>query len=717
MGVSKFGEEVFAMRRILIVDDDAAYLRSLRRRLSATGLVVQAAGCGVEALEHAHQNDFDLVVTDLQMPGVDGYTLAQRLRSIHPETPFVLMSGAPDMQAVKGEWFAKLQKPFSDEVLRTTLQQALIAQNNLLPFYRSQLRALVVEDQPADACLLTTLLRSTKYSDIEVEQYETVADAVARLEHEAFDIILSDLSLLDLSGAAVVQQLRSSAPNTPVIVVSETGDKKRAAEFLRIGAQDFLFKSELTSSGMERAIRFALARGRTERRLSSMAHTDPLTGLNNRRRLLAQLHELLHRQKHQRHALLFFDLDGFKAINDNLGHEAGDQLLREAARRIRESLRSSHDLAGRLGGDEFAVLLRDIEGERDAFQIATRSRLALSEPIEIGGHSVAVRATVGVALYPNHATEGPELVRCADAAMYHGKKLGRNIVSVYRASHAVTKRSKPSLHSRLAHALRTQAFDVVYQPQIDLDTRQVYAVEALVRWPDEPTVSVRSIIHGLEQMGHIRELGELVLNRSCGQLRKWRAQGYAMKLAVNLSPAEFGERNLVARILRVVAVHDLRNEDLILELPESGISQDFRRARNIGSELASAGVHLCVDDFGTGYTCLGHLDQLSLSAVKLDRTFVKQLPTSLRATAVVDAVVGIARAFQLRVMAKGVENEAQLRFLRDRGCQFIQGFHCASPMTPDRLDDWLRRQQSRPSDISALDPGGYDEANLRSSAS
>jgi diguanylate cyclase (GGDEF)-like protein len=438
----------------------------------------------------------------------------------------------------------------------------------------------------------------------------------------------------------------------------------------------------------------ATTKGATDR-LAHQATHDVLTGLPNRGLLLDRIDQGLRRLERSTTPLVvfFLDLDRFKPINDSLGHEAGDEVLRTVADRLRKVLRPT-DTIGRLAGDEFIVLCEDLPFEQDAMEIAGRLISALSDPIRLSGaagagREVSVGASVGIAFaQAGHTASPDQLLGDADVAMYRAKERGRGMIEVFDEQLRVLLERRISIQERLRRALQEDQFRVVYQPIVDATSLTVYGFEALVRWehPDDGILSPAEFIPVAEETGLIVALGAGVLREACRQTAAWRAHhpgGAELRVSVNLSARQLVDADLVGTVTSALADSRLPAEALWLEITESAVMADAEAASHTLAELRSIGVHLAIDDFGTGYSSLAYLRRLPIDQLKIDRSFVDGLGADPEDEAIVSLILSLARTLRLRTVAEGVETPEQLASLRRLGCDAVQGFHIGHPLPPD----------------------------------
>jgi diguanylate cyclase (GGDEF)-like protein len=430
-----------------------------------------------------------------------------------------------------------------------------------------------------------------------------------------------------------------------------------------------------------------------EERLGALAHRDPLTGLPNRRLFEDRLEIALaqaHRYR-QRVALIFIDIDRFKQVNDGFGHAAGDELLRGVAERLAASVREG-DTVARLGGDEFTLLLPGIHYAEDLAAISRKLVESLREPFRIEGRELRVTASAGISLYPEDGEEGEALLKSADTAMYRAKERGRDNFQLFSPAMAEKALERRSLEDSLRTALEKQELTLHYQPCLELASGRVVGVEALLRWL-RPTLGVmppRDFMALADFTGVMLSVGPWVLETACRQAREWQRRGsQQLRLMVNLSAHELQQEGFVVHVEKALAASGLPPDSLHLEIPEGYAMQDLARTIETLRELRSVGVHLAIDGFGAGFTSLAHLRQLPVDALKIDLSFVRGATTDADDASVVTAVIAVAHSLGLRVIAQGVESEAQVTLLRSLGCDEVQGFLWSPPVPPAQCERLL----------------------------
>jgi diguanylate cyclase (GGDEF)-like protein len=516
--------------------------------------------------------------------------------------------------------------------------------------------------------------------------HESVADAMSFLPGTRVSCVVLDATTPGLEPVGALARLKAARADVPAVVVGADGNSTLALAAVQAGAQDVLAREGLDAASLERSIRYAIERKRTEVQLAHMALHDHLTGLPNRSLFDDRLEHALQRRRDAQRgvAVLFIDVDGFKRINDSLGHSAGDAALREAALRIRSAVRP-HDTVARLGGDEFTVLCEDLDGDGDALTIADRIVEALARPVAIHDSDVVLRASIGVALAGPADVRPEELLRRSDDAMYQAKARGGGRPQLYTPGHR-RQRGVDDLQveSALRHAIPAELV-AHYQPVVALDDGQVVGTEALARWqhPSRGLVPPAEFIAIAEQTGLIVPLGTWMLDQACRQAALWDG----LRVSVNVSGRQVAEGSLVASVSRALEASGLPPDRLQLELTETVLMDDVDGHVAVMRDLKKVGVSLALDDFGKGYSSLSYLHRFPIDRIKIDRDFVRGLSDSRADRAIVLAVLSFARALDMEVVAEGVETQQHVDALRELGCKYVQGFFFHRPMEAARIDE------------------------------
>ena len=434
----------------------------------------------------------------------------------------------------------------------------------------------------------------------------------------------------------------------------------------------------------------------TERTIHYMAHHDALTGMPNRRLMQDRLHQaIMAARRKQRHVgVLFIDLDRFKVVNDTLGHDTGDFILKEIARRLVTCVREV-DTVSREGGDEFVVILPDLERPEHARVVADKILRELARPVEIGGHDIHVTPSIGISHYPNDATDVQQLLKQADNAMYQAKDAGRNTVRFFTNDLNFLLARRLEVESKLRKAIENEEFFLRYQPQIDIATGRISGMEALIRWndPQKGEIFPKDFIFVAEELGLIVPIGEWVFRTACAQLKQWADDGLApVTVSINISPRQFMSRRLVSTLLGIIRDTGADPRNVELEITETMIMRNIEQSIETLAQLRSVGMQVAVDDFGVGYSSLNQLTRLPASSMKIDRSFIMNIPHEASSGSITEAIIAMAKRLKLRVIAEGVETRAQLDFLRDNECDAFQGYLFSRPVTALEATAMLRAQ-------------------------
>ena len=693
--------------RILYVDDDDIAREAFADAAIQLGFRVDTADGGGEALTMASRRRYAVIAADLRMPTLNGLSLIQLLRPKWPDATYLIVTGASHLDLpsqANGEPLVDeiVSKPWTlsqlAKILKRAVDRARARQSDGSAKQPQDLPILVVEDDPENVTILRKLMAES-LPDTSCVHAQSLSHAIEMLAERAFRLAVVDLELADSGGLETVLSLRRTVPELPLVVLGVLDDELVQNQVLKAGAQDYLVKSRLDEYNLRRSVRYALERKHLEDRLTFLSQSDPVTGLPNRASLLQFLGRAVSRARSQdaKVAVLLLDLDRFKIVNDSLGHDMGDRLLKVVADRLRENLRDV-DIVARLGGDEFAILLEGVSSDDEAVATAQRLLEALTPPARLNDYEIASTGSIGVALYPDHAESATELLQRADRAMYRAKQNGRDGYALYSDENEESRSGvleRLTFESGIRHALERDEYVVFFQPQLTLDRKRLVAVEALVRWnhPKAGLIPPGRFIPFLESSGLIKGVGDWVLRTSCHQVKLWQDEVFPeLRLSVNLSARQFEGTDLVATVERALSESGLPATDLELEITESLLMRDTERTRATLQELKALGVRIAIDDFGTGYSSLAYLTTFPLDCLKIDRSFVHDITTNDDDRTVAEAIIGLGHNLRLDVVAEGVETEEQLGLLS--GCDGFQGFLISRPQ-PSQAARQLLAQYSR----------------------
>jgi predicted signal transduction protein with EAL and GGDEF domain len=581
---------------------------------------------------------------------------------------------------------------------------------------RHRAKILVSDDDQIVRLLTRQCLEAEDMVVVEAADGPETLDVFVR---ERPDLVFLDVEMPGMTGLEVCERIRQlpQGENIPIMIVTGSDDRQSIDAGFQAGATQYKTKP-VNWSLLGRDVQYMLrasnafnALKRQEDRLRYLAYFDPLTSLPNRRSFNEQLSRIIKRsQRHDSNAaLMFIDLDHFKRINDSIGHGRGDRLLVEIAKRLTMELREEDAInyfpededqddsisteIARLGGDEFTVVLSDIEDTMHVERVAKRILDTLSEPIALQSHNPVVTPSIGIAIYPHDGLDPDTLVRNADTAMYVAKAEGRACYRFYDEEMNSRAVEQLKMEEELRNALRNNELELRYQPQIDTRTGEVVSMEALVRWkhPERGMVPPQEFIPVAERTGQIIELGEWVMGEVARHCLYWDSLGIkSFRICVNISPLQFNQGDLPDWIGRFLERSRLSPDRLELELTESAIMTDAETNIAKLRALKDIGLHLAVDDFGTGYSSLSYLKRFPIDTLKIDQSFVADLNRPDGA-AIVDAIIALAKTLNLCVIAEGIEDPYQLRYLVQKQCDLLQGFYFSRPIYPEDVPGILRQ--------------------------
>ncbi|MBV7494331.1 EAL domain-containing protein [Pseudomonas sp. PDM24] len=674
---------------LLIVDDYPENLISMRALLQRQDWQVFTAASGFEALSLLLEHDVDLVLLDVQMPGMDGFEVARLMRGSQRTrlTPIIFLTANEQSQDAVIKGYASgavdyLFKPFDPQILKPKVQALLEHQRN-----RRALQQLSHDLEVARAFNASVLDNAAEGILVVGE------DGLIRFANPAMSRLLN-ATVHELQGKEFLDFLQK--PHIPIWADSELFAGYKRGETLRL--HDALLR---TAPGQQVPVALSCAPLPSEQhamvvtvldmsvvhhlhqQLEFQAVTDPLTGLLNRRGFYQTVENLLLRgeRSDSTWVLLYLDLDGFKRVNDSLGHDAGDRVLRWVSEQLKACLRP-FDILARMGGDEFTALL-DLELPEHAAKIAEKliERVSICQQIE--GMDIALGASIGIATYPDCGANLDGLMRASDIAMYEAKRAGRQQYRFYDHEMNGRARSRLMLEESVRTAIENRDFNLVYQPQVAIADGQIRGFEALLRWqhPSVGDVPPGLFLPLLEEARLISRLGSWIYHRGAKQRKAWETLfAEDLVLGVSLSSTQFGLPNLVTELRQVLERHGLKPRQLEVEVTEEALMLNPDETRKQLRLLRNLGVRVALDDFGSGACSLAHLRDLELDTLKLDRHLIARLPGSERDAALARSVIDLCKQFGLLVIAEGVETVAQYEWLQANGCQYVQGFLVARPL-------------------------------------
>jgi diguanylate cyclase len=562
---------------------------------------------------------------------------------------------------------------------------------------------LLIEDNPGDRRLTEIVLHEAAGNadiDAELHAVGTLADGLAWLADSQTQptVVLLDLGLPDAAGLESLRSVRVACPDVPIVVLTGVSDLSTATEALKAGASDYLDKADLRPRTLVRAIRYAIERKKTEAALMRLARTDSLTSLLNRRAFFEQLESALvqSRRSELACAVILFDIDHFKEINDVFGHKTGDELLVAVADALRAQLRET-DAIGRIGGDEFAILATNLKSAAAAMEIAEKISRAIAAIDELNDVRVDISISVGMSVFPLDDSTADVLVTHADMAMYKSKASKKGSINYFDARMDAAVKTRHALKRCMPEDIANGKFYLVFQPIVDATTRKIVGAEGLARWRDANNKLIAPVefIPIAEECGSIAELGGWLLTEACSYLRHWSdLQKVLVPISLNISPIQCRDPGFGARLIDAVEQAKVDPRLINIEITESTMFKGLDIIQKNLAMLRTFGIGISVDDFGTGFSSLSLLKDLPLDALKIDRSFVCDIGKQVGAETIVQAIVEMAKKLGFRTVAEGVETEAQVALLRDAGVDNLQGYYFSKPVAGDQFASWLAKSES-----------------------
>lgn len=682
---------------VLVADDDNAVRQFVRTAIEQIGLNVCEASNGSEVLEQFTLRHPDLIVMDVMMPVMDGFTACSKVRG-EPrggQIPILMMTGLDDAEAIARAYEHGatdfIAKPLNPTMLSQRIRYLLRGSQTVRALLRSEARLGLAqriakignwEWQPesgqfsasSELCRLMGI-RPQDFGGT-LDAFLQAIDAEDRERvHHTLTSILPERTPCDIDHRIVL-------PN--------------GSEFTVNLQAEAVFDDQLNALTIVGTAQDISERKRSEREIHRLAYFDSLTGLPNRVLFKDRVTQAIaHARRYQYNlALLFLDLDRFKATNDTLGHHIGDLLLKHVADRLMDSVRHSdsigrttendrnHELA-RLGGDEFTVLLTNLRDVQDAGKVARRILEALARPFLINGHEIFVTVSIGIAIFPTDGDSVDLLLKSSDTAMYHAKEQGRNNFQYYSNAMNAAASERLMLEAEVRQATEREEFVLYYQPQIDLRSGRIVGAEVLIRWlhPQRGLLAPNEFLQAASDTGIIRSIDEWVLRTACRQARTWQQRGFMVPcVSINVSNSLFHGSTLLRAVQETLDETGLTANRLELELTEPTAMRNLEASLTILHQLKTLGVQLSIDDFGTGYSSLSYLHQLPFNRVKIDHSLIRDMLIKAQPVRIVRAIIAMAHSLQLEVLGEGVEQEQQREILIAEGCDQAQGYLFGHPM-------------------------------------
>lgn len=703
---------------ILLVDDEPLLLQSCKLLLEASGFLVTTASGGERALDllGAAPTDFDLLLLDLNMPGKGGLDVLQELHSLNIEICSVVLSAETGFDTVRQAFqlgaYDYVRKPYEIDELVNKLKSTLKKREMEVSFAHlrkqlersERLHRFMIESSP-DIIFIVDRDGLFRFANDRVQ--DLLGYSKEELMGQHYSMVVTPES--QEKAAACFSERRSDTRGSKDEELwlwcrppARAGEERRRIAF-ELNAMG-IYENDSEDTGATRHGRdysgtYIVARDITERLAAQrlihyQAYHDLLTGLPNRALFMDRLGNAISsaRRLQQKLVVMFLDLDRFKLVNDTLGHDTGDELLKKVGDRLKGCLRESDTLA-RLGGDEFIVLLPHIEQMTQAHVVAGKIVDAIKEPYVIGTHEIFVTASVGLAMYPEDGRSAEDLIKNADTAMYHTKASGKDGFRIYSQELSVQQQHQLSVEQEIRRGLREKQFAVHYQPQFNAMTGEVTGVEALLRWqhPERGLLTPAYFLPVAEESSLMLELGEFVLVTALDDVQRWWSKGIKLeKLAINCSVRQLEQKDFVDSFIGHLKRRNFPGQAIEIEITESTLMNEIEKTINKLKQLAKFGVNVAIDDFGTGYSSLSLLQKLPIHRLKIDRSFIQDLQVDSERF-IIEAIAHMARGLKLEMVAEGVEEDYQLNYLKNLKCQIVQGYLVGPVMPAGELELFLQQ--------------------------
>ncbi len=687
---------------ILIVDDLDVNRLLVRNALKEGNYKFTEAEDGVQALSCIEHNEYDVVLLDIMMPGIDGAEVCRQVRKEMCDEllPIIMVTALDDPEGIGIAFQAGandyIAKPFSKYELATRvksfaerrrIEKELIDKKEYIDAVMENMRdgVITIDEQGLIDSFNPAAERMFAFS-----QHDIIGQHIKSLltiaSYQQYQDYLNTMMPLDNMAKAEVmplelEGLRKDGAIFPIdLLLSE----------MSLGDKHLLIGN----------VRDITRRKQDEERMLYLANFDDLTGLPNRNLFKDRLQHSIERAQRAKQyvALFYLDLDDFKRINDTLGHKIGDELLKVVAERLNTCVRKS-DTVARISGDEFALILEGVDDTESAAYTAEKIIESMNTYIMLDQHEIFVTCSIGIVLFPVDTKNTEEMLKDADAAMYQAKGLGKNRYQFYKPEMNTRSLEQLLLETSLRRALNKEEFFLHYQPQLDVQSGKIVAMEALLRWqhPEKGILPPVDFIPLLEETGLIVPIGEYVIRAACQQNMSWQQQGMEPCIvSVNLSAKQFDDPGLIDKIERILAETGLNPSYLELEITESSIMRDVESCIEKFRILDAMGISIAIDDFGTGYSSLSYLRQFPIDTLKIDRSFVVDAICSADGLAIPRAIIGMAQALNMKVVAEGIETSEQLKVFSREQCHSIQGYYFSRPLSVDKMTELLLNHSGYP---------------------
>ena len=710
--------------KILIVDDEKLHLHSLGELLTQNGHNIEAVNSGYMAIEKLRSNTFGILLLDLNMDGVSGDEVMDFISQNNINTSIIVVSGESSFEAAENALrhgaCDYIRKPYCIDNLLNSVNNAI--KRRQLEFDNramqtklkesEKLHRYIVNKSPDIVYMLDSEGRFTFVNKrietlLGYKKHEILGrhytDLIHEDDHGRAEFTFNERRTQNRGGMNLELRLKCKDNengkyfNTRVLPIEINAVGVYNEQGLDRKCKDARF---IGTYGIARDISDRI---QAEEIIRFQAYHDMLTRLPNRTLLKDRLNQAISQAKRHDNklAVMFLDLDRFKVVNDTLGHMVGDQLLQAVSMRLKKCIREGDTLA-RIGGDEFTLILPEVSSRTDSRLVAEKIITALQSPFSIDGHEFFVGTSIGIAHYPDDGHTMETLIKHADIAMYYVKGNGKNGYQFYADNMNEVYSHHMSLENDIRRALQNNQFKIFYQPQVNIETSEIFAMEALIRWehPIRGTIKPCEFISLAEETGLIQPIGEWVLRNACKDLARWRAAGLTtVRIAVNLSASQLEDDGIVTTIISILDEYDIPANMLEIEITENILMKDIENGINKLNRISRHGVKIAIDDFGTGYSSLNYLKKLPIDTLKIDRSFIHDMETNQEDSSIIRAIIAMARGLNLNIISEGVETQAQLEKLREWRCKNMQGFLFGRPIAEADAMDILKTAKLQPQKV------------------